>query len=151
MDTLEKTDTIMTNRTAVLVTNQFKCERLIQAGRVVADITHTELIVLNVQSHDYPPNPLAIQYLYDVSKQQKAVMNVLYSDNTYKTIVKYIKHNKISNVITGTPSTENSVLHQIWKKFTHIQFFAVDGDGKLSKVSDKSAYTQKHGDPASNV
>ena len=60
---MESNKTVLTTSlksTAVLVTNQFQCERLIQAGRSVADISKTDLIVLNVQSNEYPANPQAI-------------------------------------------------------------------------------------------
>ena len=70
--------------TAVLVTNQFQCERLIQAGKSVADISKTDLIVLNVQSNEYPANPEAIQYLFNISNQNGAMMNVIYAEDTFK-------------------------------------------------------------------
>lgn len=125
-------------RTAVLVTNQFQCERLIKAGRVVADITRTDLLVLNVQGNEYPPNPQAMQHLFNISSQNNALMNVIYSDNPYKTIVRYIKNNKTINVITGKPSAENSIAHEIWRKFNHIKFFTVAEDGSLEEVINKN-------------
>ena len=79
--------------TAVLVTNQFQCERLIQAGRSVADISKTDLIVLNVQSNEYPANPDAIQYLFNIASQNSAMMNVMYAEDIFKTIVQYIREN----------------------------------------------------------
>ena len=100
--------------TAVLVTNQFQCERLIQAGKSVADISKTDLIVLNVQSNEYPANPEAIQYLFNISNQNGAMMNVIYAEDTFKTIVNYIRDNKTNYVVTGMPQTKNSVLHKIW-------------------------------------
>lgn len=57
---MESNKTVLTTSlksTAVLVTNQFQCERLIQAGRSVADISKTDLIVLNVQSNEYLAKP----------------------------------------------------------------------------------------------
>lgn len=130
--------------TAVLVTNQFQCERLIKAGRAVANITKTDLTVLNVQGSEYPPNPQAIQYLFNISSQNDAVMNLLYSEDSYKAIVRYIKGYHAVNVITGMPSTENSVLHQIWKKFNHVKFFTVGADGTLDEVFDKSIYAHSN-------
>lgn len=129
------------SRTVVLVTNQFQCERLIRSGRAVADITLTDLAILNVQSNEYPPNPEAIQYLFNVSSQNGAVMNLMYSDNPYKTIIKYLKNNKTTNVITGMPSSPGSILHKIWGKFTHIKFFTVDHDGNLEEVVDKRLHS----------
>ena len=126
--------------TAVLVTNQFQCERLIQAGRSVADISKTDLIVLNVQSNEYPANPEAIQYLFNIATQNNALMNVKYAEDSFKTIVKYIKDNKTAYVVTGMPQTKNSILHRIWRKFAHVTFFTVDEAGTLHEVTDKSVY-----------
>ena len=126
--------------TAVLVTNQFQCERLIQAGKSVADISKTDLIVLNVQSNEYPANPEAIQYLFNISNQNGAMMNVIYEEDTFKTIVNYIRDNKTNYVVTGMPQTKNSVLHKIWRKFSHVIFFTVDENGNLHEVTDKSVY-----------
>ena len=126
--------------TAVLVTNQFQCERLIQAGRSVADISKTDLIVLNVQSNEYPANPDAIQYLFNIASQNSAMMNVMYAEDIFKTIVQYIRENKTAYVVTGIPQTKNSVLHQIWNKFAHVTFFVVDEKGTLHEVTDKSNY-----------
>ncbi len=126
--------------TAVLVTNQFQCERLIQAWRSVADISKTDLIVLNVQSNEYPANPEAIQYLFNIATQNNALMNVMYAEDSFKTIVKYIKDNKTAYVVTGMPQTKNSILHRIWRKFAHVTFFTVDEAGTLHEVTDKSVY-----------
>ena len=126
--------------TAVLVTNQFQCELLIQAGRSVADISKTDLIVLNVQSNEYPANPEAIQYLFNIATQNNALMNVMYAEDSFKTIVKYIKDNKTAYVVTGMPQTKNSILHRIWRKFAHVTFFTVDEAGTLHEVTDKSVY-----------
>ena len=126
--------------TAVLVTNQFQCERLIQARRSVADISKTDLIVLNVQSNEYPANPEAIQYLFNIATQNNALMNVMYAEDSFKTIVKYIKDNKTAYVVTGMPQTKNSILHRIWRKFAHVTFFTVDEAGTLHEVTDKSVY-----------
>lgn len=131
------------SRTVVLVTDQFQCERLIRSGRAVADISKTALLVLNVQSNDYPPNPEAIQHLFNVSSQNGAVMNLMYSDNAYKTIVNYLKNNKTTNVITGMPSSPGSIVHKIWNKFAHIKFFTVNQEGRLEEVVDKRLHSAK--------
>lgn len=140
---MESNKTLLTTSpksTAVLVTNQFQCERLIQAGRSVADISKTDLIVLNVQSNEYPANPQAIQYLFNISAQNNATMNVMYAQDTFKTIVQYIKEHQTAYVVTGMPQTQNSVLHRIWNKFSHVTFFTVDEKGTLHEVVDKNMY-----------
>ena len=120
--------------TVVLVTNQFQCERLIRAGRNLCDITGSELCVLNIQSNDYPTNPEAIQYLFNISAQNNGTMQLLYSDKPYNTICKFIKENKICRVVTGVPGNKNSILHSLWSEFPNIHFFTVDNNGKLQEV-----------------
>ncbi len=127
--------------TCVLVTNQFQCERLIRGGRVIADIIGTDLCVLNIQNSTNPANPQAIQHLFNVSSQNGAAMELLYSDNAYQTICQYIRDNKISCVISGMPAGANSILHKIWKKFQRVHFFTVNAEGKMEEV----IHRQTHG------
>ena len=122
-------------KTIVLVTNQFQCERLIHGGKTLADITNTELCVFSVQNAQYPLNPLALEHLFGVSKQYGAVMNVAYADDPTKKIISFLKHNKVSNVLTGIPAGDESPLYEIWRKFTHIKFFTVDCDGNTAEVT----------------
>jgi len=130
-----------------LVTDQFHCERLIHAGRVVADITAGELTVLNIQNDAYPQNPQALQFLFNVSSQNGAVMQLLYSDNAYRAICQYIKDSKVAFVVTGQPHGPSSILYEIWDKFRHVQFFTVNEEGKLEEV----IHRKTHGLPATAV
>lgn len=122
-------------KTIVLVTNQFQCERLIHAGKVLADMTDTELCVFSVQNSKYPQNPLALEHLYEVSKANQAVMNVSYGGEPLRQIVKFIKHNKARNILTGTPQNKHSLLYTVWRKFTHIRFFTVNEEGATSEIT----------------
>ncbi len=126
--------------TCVLVTDQFQCERLIHGGRVVADITSTDLCVLNIQNNAFPTNPEAIQFLFNVSRQNGAVMQLLYSDNAFRTICQFIKDNKISCVVSGMPAGANSFLHRIWNKFPLVHFFTVNPNGKLEEVIHRKTH-----------
>ena len=144
-ENIRKTDHFCpTGSTAVLVTDQFQCERLIRAGRVVADIAGTDLYILNIQNNEYPTNPEAIQHLFDISSHNQGAMQLLYSDNAYKTICQYIKNNKVSCVVSGMPAGENSILHKIWGKFTHVHFFTVNDEGRMEEV----IHRKTHGIPS---
>lgn len=127
--------------TAVLVTDQFRCERLIRCGRLAADITRSDLYVINLQSSDVPSNPEAIQHLFDVTTQHGGIMQLLYSDHAFRTISDYIKENKISCVVSGTPGSANSILHQLWGNFPRVHFFTVNENGKMEEV----IYRKNHG------
>lgn len=122
-------------KTIVLVTNQFQCERLIHAGRALADVTGTEPCVLSVQSSLYPQNPLALEHLFHVSKQNGAEMHVAYGEDPARQIIHFIKHNKAHTVVSGMPKDERSMLYVIWRKFTHIRFFTVDEEGSIQEAA----------------
>ena len=120
--------------TLVCVTNQFQCERIIKAGRVMANLTQTKLDIISVGSTEYPQNPEALEFLYKTSSANNGTMTIEYSDIPLKAITKYIKENKISNVLTGVPTTENSIIYKLWNKFTHINFFTVEQDGEIKEA-----------------
>ena len=138
-----------TPKTVVLVTNQFQCERIIHAVQTVADITKTELCVFSVQSGRYPQNPLALEHLYKVSKSHDATMNIVYGDDPVKLIISFIKHNKTQNVLTGLPQGEDSILCDVWRKFTHVRFFTVDGEGNTAEVTRAQIPARRKAKPAS--
>lgn len=131
--TMDETHPI--SKTVVLVTDQFQCERLIHAGRALADISGTELCLLSVQSSQYPPNPFALEHLFNISKQNGGVMNVTYGEDPARQIIHFIKHNKTLQVVSGIPQDERSMLYTVWKKFTHIRFFTVDEEGVMSEIT----------------
>lgn len=121
-------------KTLVCVTDQFSCERIIQAGRVIANITHTELAVLNIASPGHLQNPEALQFLFDVSRENEADMTVLYSENFAKTMTQFIKNNRVVHLLTGMPGSEDSILYRIWNKFSHLNCFTVSPEGDVRRV-----------------
>lgn len=123
-------------KTVVCVTDQFNCDRIIKSARVVCDITASDLSVINVSSPSRYQDPTSIEYLFKVSAHYGGTMTVIYNDNPAKAVIQYIKKNKVANVITGMPEGQNSVLHKIWSKFTHINFFTVDSSGELCEVAN---------------
>ncbi len=127
--------------TVVCVTTQPQCERLIKAGRRIADLTGTELTVVNVSSPELSPeDSKALDYLFGVSKKYGALMSIFYSDDPVRVIVEYLKANKAANVITGMPQQKDSVLIQLWKKFTNTKFFTVEANGDLKEVLNSQTH-----------
>lgn len=120
--------------TVVCVTNQFQCDRIIKAGRVMADLSNTTLNVISVANPDRSQDPAALQHLFDVTKENRGSMSILYASDPAKAIIRYLKENKTSNVLTGMPENENSILYQIWEKFTHITFLTVTPEGELQEA-----------------
>lgn len=120
--------------TIVCITDQYGCDIHINAGRALADLTDTELVVVHIASPADAESADTIEYLYGVARQNNAVMQVLYGDNPGKALIKFIKHSKVRNVITGLPEGSDAVPVQLWNKFTHIAFYTVDISGNLSAI-----------------
>ena len=131
MQTLENTGSV----TVVLVTNQFECERIINAAKIVSTATETPLVVLSVQSNEYPPNPEAIDYLYGISSKNGATMNAVYSEDVLKTIKRYLKINNVTNIVSGMPGNTESILHKLWSRFPSISFYTIDNRGAIHDMS----------------
>ena len=129
------TDPIKRSKTVVCVTDQLRCDRLIRAGRTVADMTDTDLAVLNVATPRRENDPAAMEYLFRVSAEYGGEMAVLYSEAVARAIIRYIKEGRVAYVVTGVPQPNDSVILRIWKKFTHITFFMVRESGELCEVT----------------
>ena len=132
-----------TYNTVVCVTDQRRCDRIIRAGRALADISQTELLVVNVVRPDSQQDTDSMEYLFSVSKQNGAEMALLYSDDVAKALIRYIKENKVANLLTGIPNEGDSVTTIIWKRFTHINFFVVEQDGSLREVANPARQAQE--------
>lgn len=112
--------------TLVCVTNQYQCERLINAGKIIADNTGTSLHVLNVcNTKGYIDDAAAIEHLYALSKQKGAVMTVVFSENIADEIIKFSLKANSKNIITGMPENESSILNMLWKRLKTVNFFTV--------------------------
>lgn len=119
--------------TVVCVTGQYSCDEHIKKGRILADLTDTDLVVVHIASAALDGAPL--DYLYGVASQNGAVMNVIYDDKASKALIRFIKNGKIRNIITGVPTSAESIAVKLWETFTHITFFTVDSAGNMSSIS----------------
>ena len=133
--------------TVVCVTSQFQCERIIRAGRSIANISDTELLVVNVSAPDFTrQDGEALEYLFRISKENDARMTVLYSDESLKTLTDFIKKSGAVNVVTGMPQQGTSVLYKMWDKLGNVSFFTVDADGSFANMSRKRRAAKPSGD-----
>ena len=119
----------------VLVTDQMSCERLILAGRKLADQHKMTLEVANVARQGTEPDPAAIEYLYQVSREHDAVMTVEYCSDPEKSLVKKLKDQKPAIVVTGLPGRGSSLLQRLWTRFEYISFHTVEADGAVNPVT----------------
>lgn len=122
--------------TVVCVTNQFQCERIIRAGRSIANLSDTALLVVSVSPMDMTAQSgEAIEHLFRVSQENDAEMSVFYSDKVLKTLTTFIKKKHTVNVVTGMPQQGNSILPKMWEKLGGVSFFTVDEKGEFVNIT----------------
>lgn len=122
-------------KTVVFVTNQCSCDRIIYAARIVSEETKTELNIIEVLDSEYELNPQAIDYLYAQAKQAGATMRIVFADDKLAVLRDTIAQYDCTNVVTGMPSSNKSVLYDLWKEFPEKCFHAVDQSGELVDVA----------------
>jgi K+-sensing histidine kinase KdpD len=121
--------------TLVCVTDQFRCEKLIKAGRLLADKTRTNLYIFNVSSPiGKKADFSALEHLFNVSKENKAVMNIFYGKDVLEVLKKLVGEYNAVNVVTGCPESEDSILASFWEAFPDLDFYMLEASGKLKKV-----------------
>ncbi len=125
----------MLEKTITFVTNQYSCDRLIHAARVIADETKTDLVVVGILDSEYELDPQVIDYLFNLSKKNKATMRLLFSEDKESVMVEAISQADSINFVTGMPSNSESVLYKLWKMFPVKNFYAVEVSGEVVEVA----------------
>lgn len=94
----------------VCVTAQKRCDRLIKAGRMLADELDVPLELLSVQPVDAAPDEraAALECLYALSKNAGADIMTYYSDDPVLTVAAHAKNCHARHIITGTPSPSDA-------------------------------------------
>jgi hypothetical protein len=122
-------------KTITFVTNQYSCDRIINAARVVADDTATDLVVVGIMDSEYELDPEVVDYLFALSKKNHAVMRLIFTEDKTGVMREMIDGHDCANVVTGMPSNNQSVLYKIWKYFPQKGFYTVDQSGEVLEVA----------------
>jgi K+-sensing histidine kinase KdpD len=122
----------------VCVTDQDACDRLIFAGRRLATIEHLELKVITVQPHHAKAGLAGdnLEYLFSISKQLDAEMNVIFHDYAPEAVANFIQNNDTHYVIVGMPpDPDQSVfIHELESTFPEIPVISINEHGSLQYV-----------------
>lgn len=138
--------------TLTFVTNQYSCDRIIYSSRKVADETKTDLVVVGIMDSEYELNPQVVDYLFVLSKNNKATMRLIFSEDKIQTMKELIDTHDCKHVVTGMPSNNQSVLYSMWKEFPKKKFHTVDPSGEIVEVASQheSEHTSETGPPKMN-
>lgn len=124
------------NSTIVCVTDQINCERIIKKGKEIADKTHTNLYVINIDT-GHTRNLEAIEHLFRVTKDNGGVMNIFYNKQVLDTIINCIGEYNAINVVSGIPQTVDSILNQLWESMPQIDYYMIGLKGDITLISTK--------------
>ena len=125
----------MNTMTIALVTEQFHCEKIIDAASRLAEKTGTSLEVISIVSDEYPRNPQAMERLFEVCREHGAVMTIEYNPEPSRVLGRMIDEKQPQNVVSGMPGKDNSILHRLWVRFRQIHFYTVDAQNNLKMVT----------------
>lgn len=121
--------------TLVFVTDQIACDRLIRVGRKVADLSGTELFVINIVSANIESlNRSALEHLYSVSMEHNAAMNILNAERPFSTMADCIRQYHAEHVVTGAPKDNSAPMTRLWKAFPEIYFYTVSQNNQIQNI-----------------
>lgn len=124
--------------TVAFVTDQYSSERIISAARQIADKYETNLDVVGVMANEYEIDPEAIDYLFNRSKEHKAAMRLIFREDKTEVMREIIGQYDCKYIVSGMPSSNKSVLYDVWKEFDNKGFFTVDKNGNIIEVANKT-------------
>lgn len=122
-------------KTITFVTNQYSCDRIIDTARTVADQTKTDLLVVGVMDSEYELDPEVVDYLFRLSKKNRATMRLIFTEDKKAVMREILLGCENSTIVTGMPSSNQSVLYEFWKSFPQTRFYTVDLSGELIEVA----------------
>jgi K+-sensing histidine kinase KdpD len=121
----------------VCVTGQHDCDRLIRAGKKIADERSVSLQVLCVQSMSsgFDTDCEELEYLRQTARNAGAEMSVYFNDDAPLMAVGVAKQVGAEHIVTGmAEAPANGFIETIHKFLPHIPISMVAKDGKIYNI-----------------
>ena len=96
--------------------------------------------MVNVAAPGAERNPQAIEYLFQTSRDNDAVMTIHYSDRPERFLGELIQEQRPAAVVTGLPGEGSTLLRRLWMRFEKVDFYVVEhgGDLRLVNITDRA-------------
>jgi len=123
--------------TLVCVTGQRDCDRLIRAGKKIAEESSTPLQVLCVQptSAGFETSCEELEYLRQTARDAKAEMTVYFNDDAALLAVGFVKQIGATHLVTGMAEAPvNGFIETIHKLLPKIPISMVAKDGMIYNI-----------------
>lgn len=121
----------------VCVTGQRDCDRLIKAGRKLADELELSLLVLCIQpaSSGIQGNSEELEYLRQTARDSQAEMTVYFNDDAPLMAVSVAKKVGAKHIVTGMPEAPvNGFVELLHKLLPRVPVSMVEKDGKIHNI-----------------
>lgn len=127
---------ISKNTVAVCVTGQMDCDKLINAGRELADSVDAALVVMSALPRLYDVQTAQVlEYLYSCSTQAGAQMLVMYTDHPMDALIDGFKKQNVGHVLLGAPRDHSSQMGaRLMYAYPNVKYYALDPQGKACLV-----------------
>ena len=132
--------------TLVCVTGQRDCDRLIRAGKEIAEKCSTSLHVLCVQptSAGFETNCEELEYLRQTARNAQAEMTVYFNDDAALLAVGFIKQIGAVNIVTGMAEAPvNGFVQIIHRLLPKVPISMVSKDGTIYNICPTNKKQQK--------
>lgn len=126
------------NNVAVCVTGQRDCDRLICAGRELADRLGGQLVVMSALPRLYDEETARVlEYLYSTSVRAGAQMLVMYTSRPMEALVDGFCKRSVGHVVLGEPGRHSSQMGaRLMCGYPHVNYYALDAAGRAHQVQD---------------
>ena len=133
----------------VCVTGQRDCDRLIRAGKKIADGRSIPLQVLCVQpaSAGFDADCEELEYLRQTAKSAQAEMSVYFDDNAAVMAAGVAKNIRAEHIVTGMAEVPvNGFVEILHKLLPHLPISMVAKDGTIYNIcpAKSDEYAAKH-------
>ena len=130
----------------VCVTGQRDCDRLIRAGRKIADERSIPLQVLCVQptSSGFETSGEELEYLRQTARDAQAEMTVYFNDEAVLVAVSFVKQIGATHIVTGMAEAPmNGFVEMIHKLLPKVPISMVAKDGMIYNICPASGGQKK--------
>ncbi len=120
----------------VWITNPEACQRIVAAGKKLADELSAELVIVSIQnkmSGNWHKQAEDLELLHRAARGVGAELTVIYSENSFKAAAEVVNDTDPQAMITGLPGTQgrSAFLDYIFNIKEHIQSYLVDASGNV--------------------
>lgn len=129
---------ISKNTVAVCVTGQRGCDRLIRAGRELADRLGGRLVVMSALPRLYDAETARVlEYLYSCSTGADAEMLVMYTSHPMEALTDGFKKQGVGHVLLGAPRDRSSQMGaRLMYGYPSVRYYMLDPAGRACPVQD---------------